>query len=181
MAKKKNTKKPVSKRTTRATLEERNKRLGKNDARKTRKPRAKKPASTITAEPAIQTVWGAHAVHDFLAENDPSVVSQVVSEEASEIVSKVVSWTPPAPELPKSGSAPVVPVEVEWTKITKNGWLDAAHEVYDDFISEVKKRDFISQIQEFSFAHPLIFGIGFCTAVLIVVAAFGIAARIFGW
>ena len=57
MAQKKNTKKPVSKRTTRATLDERNNSLGKTDAPKTRKPRAKKDdAWTADKTPAGQKV-----------------------------------------------------------------------------------------------------------------------------
>jgi len=173
MAKKKNTKKPVSKRTTPDTLDERNERLGKTDAPKTRKPRTQKPKVVVTTEPAINTVWREGTVEEFLGDTDPQVVSQVVS--------KVVSWTPPAPELPKSGSTPLIPIDVEWTKSSKYGWTDAAHEVYDDFISKFKKKDCISEIQEFAFAHPLLFGIAFSTAVLIVVLGFGIAARIFGW
>ena len=100
MAKKKTKKTNKTKRTTRASLDERNERLGKTDAPKPRKSR--KPKSVVTNEPAINTVlrenrknaWlkaNANSLkNNFLAENDPSVVSQVVS--------KVVSWTPPAPE-----------------------------------------------------------------------------------
>jgi hypothetical protein len=171
MAKKKNTKKPVSKRTTRATLDERNERLGKTDAPKPRKPRAQKIKQdgievTITEGPATQ--WVSGSTDDFLNDTDP----------------QVVSWTPPAPEIPKSGSffIPNYPNQkIEFTKINKNGWTDATHELYDDFISKMKKTDFITVVQDFAFTRPLIFGIVFCTAVLMVVAAFGIAARIFGW
>jgi hypothetical protein len=174
MAKKK-IKKPVSKRTTRATLDERNKRLGKTDAPKARKPRAKKPESVVTTEPAVKTLWREGSVEEFLAdyENhgrpDPTVVSQVVS------------WTPPAPEIPKSGSAPVVPVEVEWTRVSKNGWSDAAGELYDDFISRMKKSDYTTKVFEFAFSHPLIFGISFCTALTAVAVGVAVLARYFRW
>ena len=68
MAKKKITKKPVSKRTTRATLDERNERLGNTDAPKTRKPRAQKPKVVVTTEPAINTVWREGTAEEFLGE-----------------------------------------------------------------------------------------------------------------
>ena len=68
MAKKKITKKPVSKRTTRATIDERNERLGTSDAPKTRKPRVKKPEVVTTTEPAIETVWREGTAEEFLGE-----------------------------------------------------------------------------------------------------------------
>ena len=68
MAKKKITKKPVSKRTTRAALDERNERLGNTDAPKPRKPRAQKPKVVTTTEPAIETVWREGTAEEFLGE-----------------------------------------------------------------------------------------------------------------
>ena len=154
MAKKKNSvKKPVSKR------------VKKTDAPKTRKPRATKVQQdgmevTITEGPATQ--WVSGNADQFLD----------------------TSANAPVPVPPQSGSlfiANYPDQKVEFTKVNKNGWADAASEVYDDFISKMKKSDFTTQVRDFAFAHPLIFGIAFCTAVLIVVAAFGIASRIFGW
>lgn len=154
MAKKKNSvKKPVSKR------------VKKTDAPKPRKPRATKVQQdgvevTITEGPATQ--WVSGNADQFLD----------------------TSANAPVPVPPQSGSLFIANYpgqKVEFTKVNKNGWADAASEVYDDFISKMKKSDFTTQIRDFSFAHPLIFGIAFSTAVLIVVAAFGIASRIFGW
>jgi len=149
MAKKKITKKPVSKRTTPDTLDERNERLGKTDAPKPRKPRAQKPKPVITTEPAINTVWREGTAEEFLGDTQT---------------------TPPPP--------------VEYTKVNKN-FIDSAWEwinfKLDDAKAYWKKHDPITAITDFAFAHPLFFAIVFSTAVLIVVLAFGIAARIFGW
>jgi hypothetical protein len=152
MAKKKNTKKPVSKRTTRATLDERNERLGKTDAPK---PRVKKTKPVITTEPAINTVWREGSAAEFLGDTDPQIVSQVVS--------KVVSWTPPAPQLTESGYR-----SVEYTKVNKN-FIGSAWEwinfKLDDAKVYWKKNDPITAITDFSFAHPLIFAISFCVVL----------------
>ena len=173
MAKKK-IKKPVSKRTTRATLDERNKRLGKTDAPKTRKPRAKKPESVITTEPAVKTLWREGSVEEFLADHADH-------DDHDHRNPSMVSWTPPAPEIPKSGSHPAVPVEVEWTKVSDNGWFDAAAELYDDFISKMKKSDYTTKVFEFAFSHPLIFGISFCAALTAVAVGVAMLARYFRW
>jgi hypothetical protein len=149
MAKKKITKKPVSKRTTPDTLDERNERLGKTDAPKTRKPRAQKPKPVITTEPAINTVWREGTAEEFLGDTQT---------------------TPPPP--------------VEYTKVNKNVVYSAWEWInfkLDDAKAYWKKHDPITAITDFAFAHPLFFAIVFSTAVLIVVLAFGIAARIFGW
>ena len=68
MAKKKITKKPVSKRTTRAALDERNERLGNTDAPKPRKPRAQKPKVVVTTEPASKVLWFEGSAAEFLGE-----------------------------------------------------------------------------------------------------------------
>ena len=154
MAKKKNSvKKPVSKR------------VKKTDAPKTRKPRATKVQQdgmevTITEGPATQ--WVSGNADQFLD----------------------TSANAPVPVPPQSGSlfiANYPDQKVEFTKVNKNGWADAASEVYDDFISKMKKSDFTTQIRDFAFAHPLIFGIAFCTGILFVLTVTAIAARIFGW
>ena len=153
MAKKKTTKKPVSKR------------VKKTDAPKTRKPRATKIKQdgvevTITEGPATQ--WVSGNADQFLD----------------------TSANAPVPVPPQSGSlfiANYPDQKVEFTKVNKNGWADAASEVYDDFISKMKKSDFTTQVRDFAFAHPLIFGIAFCTGILFVLTVTAIAARIFGW
>jgi hypothetical protein len=162
MAKKK-IKKPVSKRTTRATLDERNKRLGKTDAPKTRKPRAQKPKVVVTTEPAINTVWREGTAEEFLGD------TQI---------------TPPAEEVRPYTHSYIFSPPVEYTKVNKN-FIDSAWEwinfKLDDAKVYWKKHDPITAITDFAFAHPLFFAIVFSTAVLIVVLAFGITARIFGW
>jgi hypothetical protein len=162
MAKKK-IKKPVSKRTTRATLDERNKRLGKTDAPKTRKPRAQKPKVVVTTEPAINTVWREGTAEEFLGDTQT---------------------TPPAEEVRPYTHSYIFSPPVEYTKVNKN-FIDSAWEwinfKLDDAKVYWKKHDPITAITDFAFAHPLFFAIVFSTAVLIVVLAFGIAARIFGW
>jgi len=164
MAKKKNTKKPVSKRTTRATLDERNERLGKTDAPKPRKPRTQKPKVVVTTEPAINTVWREGTAEEFLGE------TQTV--------------TPPAEEVRPYTHSYIFSPPVEYTKVNKN-FIDSAWEwinfKLDDAKVYWKKHDPITVITDFSFSHPIFFAIVFSTAVLIVVLAFGIAARIFGW
>jgi len=188
MAKKK-TKKPVSKRvskprTTRATLEQRNEALGQP---KTRKPRAKKIKQdsvevTITEGPATQ--WVSGSADDFLDDNHPQVVSKVVSWVPSEEASWVSSTEPAAPSIPTSGSVfiPNYPDQkVEFTKVNKNGWVDAAGEVYDDFICKMQKSEFTTTVRDFAFAHPMIFGIAFCTGILCVLTVTAVAARYFGW
>jgi len=169
MAKKKKiTKKPVSKRTTRATLDERNERLGKTDAPK---PRVKKTKPVITTEPAINTVWREGSAAEFLGDTDPQIVSQVVS--------KVVSWTPPAPHLTESGYR-----SAEYTKVNKNV-VDSAWEwinfKLDDAKVYWKKHDPITAITDFSFAHPLIFGIGFCTVLGAASLGVALLAQYFKW
>lgn len=175
MAKKKNSvKKPVSKR------------VKKTDAPKTRKPRATKVQQdsvevTITEGPATQWVTG--NTDQFLDTADAPIVRQTPSWVSSQVVPTEVKTEVPT-EVQTSGSIFIANYpgqKVEFTKVNKNGWADAASEVYDDFISKMKKSDFTTQVRDFAFAHPLIFGIAFSTAVLIVVAAFGIASRIFGW
>ena len=162
MAKKK-IKKPVSKR------------VKKTDAPKARKPRAKKPESVVTTEPAVKTLWREGSVEEFLADYENH------GRPCPTVVSQVAAWTPPAPELPKSGSYPAVPVEVEWTRVSKNGWMDSAAELYDDFISKMKKSDYSTKVLEFAFAHPLIFGIAFCTALASVAIGVAALARYFRW
>ena len=144
MAKKKNTKKPVSKRTTRATLDERNNSLGKTDAPKTRKPRAKKIKPVITTEPAINTVWREGTTEEFLGDTDPQIVSQVVS--------KVVSWTPPAPELPED----------------ENSLKQMVQEQFQN--AESFFENSFEKLKEFAFNYPLIFAVSF-SAVLCAVCA----------
>jgi len=149
MAKKKNTKKPVSKRTTRATLDERNERLAKTDAPKTRKPRAQKPEVVVTTEPAISTVWREGTAEEFLGD------TQTI---------------PPPP--------------VEYTKVNKN-FIDSAWEwinfKLDDAKVYWKKHDPITVITDFAFAHPLIFGIAFCTALGVASLGVALLAQYFKW
>ena len=161
MAKKK-IKKPVSKR------------VKKTDAPKARKPRAKKPESVITTEPAVKTLWREGSVEEFLADHADH-------DDHDHRNPSVVSWTPPAPEIPKSGSHPAVPVEVEWTKVSDNGWFDAAAELYDDFISRMKKTDYISKVLDSAFTHPFIFGICFCVGLSTIAMGIAVLARYFKW
>jgi hypothetical protein len=166
MAKKKNTKKPVSKRTTRATLDERNERLGKTDASKTRKPRSKKPEVVVTTEPAINTVFVNRSVEDII--NDPFVVSEV---------EKII---PPAPSCYIS----YPDRKVEYTKVNKNVVYSAWEWInfkLDDAKVYWKKNDPITAINQFAFAHPLIFGIGFVAVVGTVALGVAVAFRYLRW
>lgn len=180
MAKKK-IKKPVSKRvakprTTRATLEQRNETLGQPKARKPRAKKIKQDAVEVTITEGPATQWVSGSADDFLDDNHPQVVSKVVSW--------VSSTEPAAPSIPTSGSVfiPNYPNQkVEFTKVNKNGWADAAGEVYDDFICKMQKSEFTTTIRDFAFAHPLIFGIAFCTGILCVLTVTAVAARYFGW
>lgn len=167
MAKKKNTKKPVSKRTTRATLDERNERLGKTDASKTRKPRAQKPEVVVTTEPAINTDWDIKT-DDWRKGIDPSVVSEV---------EKIL---PPAPSCYIS----YPDRKVEYTKVNKNVVYSAWEWInfkLDDAKVYWKKNDPITAINEFAFAHPLIFGIGFVAVVGTVALGVAVAFRYLRW
>jgi len=165
MAKKKNTKKPVSKRTTRATLDERNERLGKPVSKRTTpdtldernerlgktdapKPRAQKPEVVVTTEPAINTVWREGTAEEFL------------------------------------GDTQTTPPPAEYTKVNKN-FIDSAWEwinfKLDDAKVYWKKHDPITVITDFAFAHPLIFGIGFCTALGAASVGVALLAQYFKW
>jgi hypothetical protein len=155
MAKKK-IKKPVSKR------------VKKTDAPKVRKPRAKKPKSVVTTEPAIKTVWSEGSVNDFLAD---------------------VGATPTQVD------APLVP-PVEYTKISvptrlddldysekPNSWISAIKEFADrttDWVDDVFAARF-DKLKTFAFDYPLVFAIAFCTALTGI--AIGVAAvmRYFRW
>jgi hypothetical protein len=164
MAKKKNTKKPVSKRTTRATLEERNERLGNTDAPKPRKPRAQKPKVVVTTEPATETVWREGTVEEFLGE------TQTV--------------TPPAEEVRPYTHSYIFPPPVEYTKVNKN-FIDSAWELINFKLDDVKvywkKHDPITVITDFSFSHPLIFGVVFSVVVGVVALGAAAAAQYFRW
>jgi hypothetical protein len=164
MAKKKITKKPVSKRTTPDTLDERNERLGKTDAPKTRKPRAQKPKVVVTTEPAINTVWREGTVEEFLGE------TQTV--------------TPPAEEVRPYTHSYIFSPPVEYTKVNKN-FIDSAWEwinfKLDDAKVYWKKHDPITVITDFAFAHPLIFGIGFCTTLGVASLGVALLAQYFKW
>ena len=174
MAKKKTTKKPVSKRVTKTT------------APKTRKPRAKKIKQdgmevTITEGPATQ--WVSGNADQFLDTADGHIVQQTPSWVSSQEVQTEVKTEVPT-EVKTSGSVFIANYpdqRVEFTKVNKSGWAEAASDSYDDFISKMKKSDFTTQIRDFAFAHPLIFGIAFCTGILFVLTVTAIAARIFGW
>ena len=155
MAKKKITK-PVSKR------------VKKTDAPKARKPRAKKPKSVITTEPAIKTVWSEGSVNDFLAD---------------------------VRAAPTQVDAPLVP-PVEYTKTRvptcldylddsekPNSWISAITEMADrttDWLEDAVVARF-DKLKTFAFDHPLVFAIAFCTALTGV--AIGVAAvmRYFRW
>jgi hypothetical protein len=163
MAKKK-IKKPVSKR------------VKKTDIPKVRKPRVKKPKSVVTTEPAIKTVWSEGSVNDFLA--DVGAVPTPVPTHAD------TPLVPPVEEVRPYTHSYIFSPPVEYTKVNKN-FIDSAWEwinfKLDDAKVYWKKHNPITAITDFAFAHPLFFAIVFSTAVLIVVLAFGIAARIFGW
>ena len=159
MAKKKITK-PVSKR------------VKKTDAPKARKPRAKKPKSVVTTEPAIKTVWSEGSVNDFLAD-----VGAV-----------------PTP-APTHADTPLVP-PVEYTKISvpsrldylddsekPNSWISAIKEFADrttDWVDDAFAARF-DKLKTFAFDYPLVFAIAFCTALTGI--AIGVAAvmRYFRW
>jgi hypothetical protein len=139
MAKKK-IKKPVSKR------------VKKTDAPKVRKPRAKKPKSVVTTEPAIKTVWSEGSVNDFLADVGAA---------------------------PSQVDAPLVP-PVEYTKMRvptrldylddsqkSNSWISAITEMADrttDWLDDAVVARF-DKLKTFAFDHPLVFAIAFCTAL----------------
>lgn len=164
MAKKKKiTKKPVSKRTTRATLDERNERLGKTDAPKTRKPRAQKPKVVVTTEPAINTVWREGTAEEFLGDTQT---------------------TPPAEEVRPYTHSYIFSPPVEYTKVNKN-FIDSAWEwinfKLDDAKVYWKKHDPITVITDFAFTHPLIFGIGFCTVLGAASLGVALLAQYFKW
>ena len=164
MAKKKITKKPVSKRTTRATTEERNERLGNTDAPKPRKPRAQKPKVVVTTEPATETVWREGTTEEFLGE------TQTV--------------TPPAEEVRPYTPSYIFPPPVEYTKVNKN-FVDSAWELLnfklDDAKVYWKKHDPIAAIRDFAFTHPLIFGVGFAAVVGVVALGAAVAFRYLRW
>ena len=164
MAKKKNTKKPVSKRTTRATLDERNERLGKSDAPKTRKPRTKKPTVVVTPEPASKVLWFEGSAAEFLGE------TQTV--------------TPPAEEVRPYTHSYIFSPPVEYTKVNKN-FIDSAWEwinfKLDDAKVYWKKTDPIAAIRDFAFTHPLIFGVGFAAVVGVVALGTAAAFRYLTW
>jgi hypothetical protein len=164
MAKKKITKKPVSKRTTRATLDERNERLGNTDAPKPRKPRTQKPKVVVTTEPAINTVWREGTAEEFLGE------TQTV--------------TPPAEEVRPYTHSYIFSPPVEYTKVNKN-FIDSAWEwinfKLDDAKVYWKKHDPITVITDFSFSHPLIFGVVFSVVVGVAALCVAVAAQYFRW
>jgi len=155
MAKKKITK-PVSKR------------VKKTDAPKSRKPRAKKPKSVVTTEPAIKTVWSEGSVNDFLADVGAA---------------------------PTQVDTPLVP-PVEYTKISvptrlddldysekPNSWVSAIKEFADrttDWVDDAFAARF-DKLKTFAFDYPLVFAIAFCTALTGI--AIGVAAvmRYFRW
>lgn len=176
MAKKK-IKKPVSKRvaktprTTRATLEQRNERLGQ-DAPKPRKPRTKKPKVVTTTEPAVETVWKSGSAEEFLADT--------------------------AATVPASGSVFIANYpeqRVEFTKVSVPSRLDYLDEIKPEnwtsvikgFHADISKwcdevvDQPIEKIKEFAFNHPLTFAITFCTAFTGVVIAAAAVARYFRW
>lgn len=159
MAKKKITK-PVSKR------------VKKTDAPKVRKPRAKKPKSVVTTEPAIKTVWSEGSVNDFLAD-----VGAV-----------------PTP-APTHADTPLVP-PVEYTKISvpsrldylddsekPNSWTSAIKELAEDssaWLDNFTDGQF-EKLKNFAFNHPLLFAIAFCTALTGVAIGVAAAMRYFRW
>lgn len=172
MAKKK-IKKPVSKRvaktprTTRATLEQRNERLGQ-DAPKTRKPRTQKPKVVTTTEPAIETVWKAGSAEEFLADTAASgpVFIPTYSEQRVEFT-KVH-----------------VPTRLDYMDDSKTEtWTSAIKKLHgriSNWFSEVGERP-IEKLKEFAFEHPLTFAITFCTVLTGVAIAVAAAARYFRW
>ena len=164
MAKKKITKKPVSKRTTRATTEERNERLGNTDAPKPRKPRVKKPTVVVTTEPASKVLWFEGSAAEFLGE------TQTV--------------TPPAEEVRPYTPSYIFPPPVEYTKVNNN-FIDSAWELInfklDDLKVYWKKNDPITAIRDFAFTHPLIFGVGFAAVVGVVALGAAVAFRYLRW
>lgn len=173
MAKKKTTKKPVSKRvakaprTTRASLEQRNETLGR-DTPKPRKPRAKKPKVVTTTEPAIETVWNTGSAKEFLSDtaaNGP-VFIPTYSEQRVEFT-KVN-----------------VPTRLDYMDdIRTETWTSAIKELHgriSSWFSEVGERP-IEKLKEFAFEHPLTFAITFCTVLTGVAIAAAAAMRYFRW
>ena len=155
MAKKKITK-PVSKR------------VKKTDAPKARKPRAKKPKSVVTTEPAIKTVWSEGSVNDFLAD---------------------------VGAVPTQVDTPLVP-PVEYTKISvptrlddldysekPNSWISAIKEFADrttDWVDDVFAARF-DKLKTFAFDYPLVFAIAFCTALTGISIGVAAVMRYFRW
>jgi hypothetical protein len=139
MAKKK-IKKPVSKR------------VKKTDAPKVRKPRAKKPKSVVTTEPAIKTVWSEGFVNDFLAD---------VGAAPSQVDAPLV----PPVEYTKMR----VPTRLDYLNNSEkpNSWISAITEMADrttDWLEDAVVARF-DKLKTFAFDHPLVFAIAFCTAL----------------
>lgn len=142
MAKKKITKKPVSKRiakttrTTRATLDERNERLGTSNAPKARKPRVKKPEVVVTTESASKVLWFEGSAAEFLSPVDPP--------EAAQVVSTLPPASPVNPQITDS-------VTQQITKFIKKADR-AADRVFE-------------KVRDFSFNYPATFAISFCVVL----------------
>jgi hypothetical protein len=155
MAKKK-IKKPVSKRVKKA------------DAPKVRKPRAKKPKSVVTTEPAIKTVWSEGSVNDFLADVGAA---------------------------PTHVDTPLVP-PVEYTKISvptrldylddsekPNSWISAIKDFANrttDWVDDAFAARF-DKLKTFAFDYPLVFAIAFCTALTGIAICVAAVMRYFRW
>jgi hypothetical protein len=176
MAKKK-IKKPVSKRvtktrrTTRATLDERNETLGQT-APKTRKPRAQKPKVVTTTEPAIETVWKTGSVAEFL---DDTAAPQTPAAPV---------FIPNYPEQKvEYAAAPTRYWEID-ENAEKQGFFDSVL----DQIAQVKywltgtrKTDSVHKYSVWAFNHPMLFGIGLSALLCAIAAGVAAAMRYFKW
>lgn len=157
MAKKKTTKKPVSKRvakaprTTRATLDERNETLGKR--------RGRKPAVTVTTEPAVETV---------MAETVPAAPVFI-------------------PNYPEQ-KVEYTPVPTQYWDIDEKPEKKGFFTSVVDGIAKVKywftgtrKSDPVRQYSNWAFNHPMLFGIGLSALLCAVAAGVAAAFRYLKW
>lgn len=157
MAKKKTTKKPVSKRvtkaprTTRVTLDERNETLGKR--------RGRKPAVTVTTEPAVETV---------MAETAPAAPVFI-------------------PNYPEQ-KVEYTPVPTQYWEIDEKAENKGFFTSVVDGIAKVKywftgirKSDPVHKYSIWAFNHPMLFGIGLSTLLFAVAAGVAAALRYLKW
>jgi hypothetical protein len=155
MAKKK-IKKPVSKR------------VKKTDAPKARKPRAKKPESVVTTEPAVKTLWREGSAEEFLAD-----------------VGAAPTQTNTLPVPPVEYTKVRVPTRLyDMDDLEKsNSWISAITKFSDrvtDWLDDAVVSRF-DKLKTFAFTYPLVFGIGFCAALTVIAVIAAALARYFRW